>query len=251
MIRWFWIFAQNTAQEKEKLHGKAWIRLFFYVRGIMLTAAQLQERLMRKKAKIFRRIVLVFLVMCFLINFYLIHTTAGRIRKADEMQSEHFDCVLVLGASIINNSVPSIMLRDRLNVAIRAYEMGLTDTIIMSGDHRSDDYNEPEVMKQYAISMGVPEEAIILDHEGTSTFNSILYLQRNYSDRRVLIVTQKYHLYRALFIAEAKGVDAYGLDAALQKYSSAAYNTVREFFARIKDFGSVMFNLTKSDIQGI
>ena len=217
----------------------------------MLTAAQLQESVMRKRAKVFRRIFLFVLVMCFLINFYMIHATAGRIRKAGELQNEHFDCALVLGASIIDNKVPSIMLRDRLNVAIQANENGLTDTIIMSGDHRSDDYNEPEVMKQYAISRGVPEEAIILDHEGTSTFNSIRYLQRNYGDRRVLIVTQKYHLYRALFIAEARGVDAYGLDAAVQRYSSAVYNTVREFFARIKDFGSVMFNLTKSDIRGI
>ena len=194
-------------------------------------------------------IMIVLLAVSVAINMHVILTTRSRVKNvAAYGEKGSFDCIFVLGASIINNSVPSVMLRDRLDVAIEAYKAGLAPVIIMSGDHRSDDYNEPEAMKQYAMERGVPEDAILLDHGGVSTYNSIRYLEKNFKMSRVLLVTQRYHLYRALYIAKAMDLDAGGADAALQPYSTAVFNFFREYLARIKDFGAVLLHVESSDL---
>ncbi len=170
--------------------------------------------------------------------------TDEQIRTQDELtgaQSD-FDCILVLGCGLTPDGEPSPMLMDRLETAIELYRMGVSDTLLLSGDHRTDDYNEVGAMRHVAIEKGVPEHAIILDRAGLSTYDSVARMLSEYGARRVVIVTQEYHLYRALYIAEKLGIEAYGVSATRQAYSKQAFRDMREALARCKD---VFYSLTK------
>ncbi len=147
-----------------------------------------------------------------------------------------FDAIVILGAGVRPGGVPSDMLRDRLEVGNELYFAGFSDKMLMSGDHMGHDYDEVSVMKRYATEAGVPSGAVYLDHAGLSTYDSIWRLAKIFEAKKVLIVTQSYHLPRALYLAGAFGIEAYGLSADLRPYRSQPYYTVRETVARVKDF---------------
>ncbi len=148
---------------------------------------------------------------------------------------QDIDCVLVLGCQVKSDGSPSHMLEDRLKAAVGCNR---GDTLfLMSGDHGQEDYNEVAVMKQYAIDAGVPSENIFMDHAGFSTYESIYRAKHIFGARRILIVTQKYHLYRALHIANALDLEAWGIAADARTYSGQFYREIREVLARVKDFG--------------
>lgn len=152
-----------------------------------------------------------------------------------EEYKEAFDVIIVLGASVRPSGEPSDMLRDRLEVGNELYFAGYTGKILMSGDHMSEGYDEVGTMKRYAAEAGVPTEAIYLDHAGLSTYDSIWRLAKIYEAKKVLIVTQSYHLHRALYLAKTFGIDAYGVSADLRPYRGQLYRDVREILARGKD----------------
>ena len=119
----------------------------------------------------------------------------GDIYTADNIEaSEPYDCILVLGAGV-NEDEPSDMLRDRLDTAIELYNTGIAPKILMSGDHGCEDYDEVNVMKNYAIAKGVPSEDIFMDHAGFSTYESLYRAKAVFGAERVVVVSQKYHLY--------------------------------------------------------
>ena len=162
--------------------------------------------------------------------------TGSRILSVEELAAsgETYDCILVLGCRVYENGNPSPMLSDRVKTAVSLYEAGVSDTVLMSGDHRTDAYNEVGTMKGEAVRLGVPSERIFLDHDGYSTYDSIArYAGMNTG--RVVIVTQKYHLYRALYLAEKLGVEAVGVPADLQSYRGQTKRNLREILARFKD----------------
>ena len=97
-------------------------------------------------------------------------------------------------------------------------------------------------MKAYAIQNGVSEEDILTDGEGYSTYESVSRAKELYGIHKLVIVTQKYHLYRALYIANDMDMTALGADAALYTYAGQWYREIREMLARIKDFGLCLFN---------
>ena len=152
-----------------------------------------------------------------------------------------FDCILVLGAGVRPDGSPSAMLEDRLEIGIELYFADASDRLLMSGDHMSADYDEVGVMKCHAIEAGVPSNAIFLDHAGLSTYESLWRAKELYGAENVLIVTQKYHLYRALYVAQALGLNAYGISADLRPYSGQSIREVREIVARVKDFFFAQF----------
>ena len=152
----------------------------------------------------------------------------------------NFDCILVLGAGVYSDKTPTQMLNDRLVVACEAYELGLSDRIIMSGDHRSDDYNEPAVMKKFAIEQGIDSKVVFMDHAGVSTYDSVYRAINIFGAKKILIVTQEYHLYRAIFIARSLGAEAYGVSSNLRSYRKQPIYTAREWVARVKD---MMFSM--------
>lgn len=151
------------------------------------------------------------------------------------------DCILVLGAGVWDGGKPSPMLRDRLTVGIAAYEAGAADKLLMSGDHGRKEYDEVNVMKAYAVEEGVPSQDVFMDHAGFSTYESMYRAREVFQVKKVLIVTQGFHLPRAVYVARALGLDAYGVASDLWDYQAADYYELREVFARCKDVLMALF----------
>lgn len=162
-------------------------------------------------------------------------TTIKKLKKIDDI-----DCIIVLGAGIWENK-PSPMLRDRLLTGIELYENKISPKIIMSGDHGNKKYNEVGVMKEYALENNVLSEDIFMDHAGFSTYDSIYRAKYIFEAKKVVIVTQKYHLYRALYIANQLELEAYGISADKKDYRGQTKREIREILARDKDFIKTIF----------
>ena len=172
------------------------------------------------------------------VNGHVINSTDDYILSAeDAAKLEDVDCILVLGAGVHGTTL-SHMLEDRVKTGIELYELGAAPKILMSGDHGQDDYDEVNAMKDYAKEKGVPSEDIFMDHAGFSTYESMYRARDVFCAKKIIIVSQKYHLYRAIYIARYLGLDAYGVDGQLRDYAvdTNIYNTLREFVARNKDF---------------
>ena len=175
------------------------------------------------------------------INLYVrISTNKQIIKENDYTALSDVDCIIILGAGIWEDK-PSPMLEDRLLEGIKLYQNSVSDKIIMSGDHGRREYDEVNIMKNYAIEKGIPSENIFMDHAGFSTYESIYRAKDIFEAKKVVIVTQKYHLYRALYIANQLGLEAYGVGADPRQYIGATYRELREILARDKDFIKCIF----------
>lgn len=188
------------------------------------------------------------------INAYVCGSTAGHIESAQEADSQAsaapVDAVVVLGAGINWDGSPSAILQDRLDVAIGLYEDGVAPKLIMSGDNSDSSYNEVMAMANYAIDQGVPARDIFCDHAGVSTYDSMYRLANVFGVDSCVVVTQEYHLYRALYDAQAFGIDAAGVASDRGDYADKDAYEQREFLARIKDFVGVATKMepeTKSE----
>ena len=173
------------------------------------------------------------------INGYVKKSTVDQIitpEKAAELTD--IDCILVLGCYVHDSGRPSDMLADRLRRGIELYQSGAAPKLLMSGDHGQKDYNEVKAMKLEAMEEGIPSEDIFMDHAGFSTYESIFRARDVFAADKIIIVTQEYHLYRALHIANALGVEAYGVAADYNTYVGQAYRELREILARNKDFAT-------------
>ena len=176
------------------------------------------------------------------INAYVKSVASGRTISPEAATTlQGADCILVLGCLVKNSGEPSHMLEDRLKRAVELYHAGVAPKILMSGDHGSKDYNEVQAMKQYAIEQGVPSEDIFMDHAGFSTYESCYRANAIFSADNVVIVTQGYHLYRALYIADKMGMEAYGVNADYRTYYNQKMRDAREVLARVKDFFYILF----------
>lgn len=189
--------------------------------------------------------IIIFIILIAIIileiNLYIILSTKKQIiKKEDYTKLSDIDCIIILGAGIVEDK-PSHMLEDRLLEGIKLYQNNISDKIIMSGDHGRKEYDEVNVMKNYAIQRGVPSENIFMDHAGFSTYESIYRARDIFKARKVVIVTQKYHLYRALYIANQLGIEAYGVGADPRQYVGKTYREMREILARNKDFIKCIF----------
>ena len=171
------------------------------------------------------------------IQTYVKERAAGHILSiAEAEQMSDFDCILVLGCKVKENGVPSDMLADRLAMGVALQQAGVSEKLLMSGDHGQEEYNEVAVMKQYAMDKGVASSDIFMDHAGFSTYDSVYRAKEIFEAKKILIVTQEYHLYRALYVAEELGMEAYGVPADTRTYFGQTKRDVREVLARVKDF---------------
>lgn len=159
--------------------------------------------------------------------------------KAAEL--EGVDCILVLGCLVKENGVPSDMLHDRLARCVQLYTLGAAPKVLMSGDHGRQGYDEVDAMKSYAVEAGIPSEHVFMDHAGFSTYESIYRAKEIFQAKKIIIVTQEYHLYRALYIAEMFGMEAYGVSSDYHIYWGQSARDLREVLARVKDFGTSLF----------
>ena len=148
---------------------------------------------------------------------------------------------MVVGCQVRSDGTPSHMLEVRLKRSVALYEAGAAPKLLMSGDHGTQYYNEVDAMKRYAVKAGVPSTDIFMDHAGFSTYDSVSRAINVFQAEKIIIVTQKYHLYRALYIAKALGIEAYGVAADYRQYSGQFARDVREVLARVKDFGMAVF----------
>lgn len=196
---------------------------------------------MKKVIKYIVIVIAIILIIVLGINFYVKISTKNQIiNENDYTKLSDIDCIIVLGAGIWGDK-PSPMLEDRLLEGIKLYNNDISSKIIMSGDHGREEYDEVNIMKNYAIEKGVPSENIFMDHAGFSTYESIYRAKEIFEAKKVIIVTQKYHLYRALYIANQLGIEAYGVGADPRQYVGATYREVREILARDKDFVKCIF----------
>lgn len=181
------------------------------------------------------RLILIIIVFFLLINFYVILSTKKNIVSLDELNEKDFDCILILGAGIRNNG-PSPMLEDRLLTGIDLYEKNIAPKILVSGDHTKSDYDEVNVMKNYLKEHNIPSKNIFMDHAGISTYDSIYRAKKIFGAQKIVIVTQDYHLYRAIYIAKKLEIEVYGVKANRKVYVNQFKREIREILARIKDF---------------
>ena len=196
---------------------------------------------MKKVLKYGIIVIVVIAIIVLGINLYVRLSTKKQIIKENEYSNlPDVDCIIILGAGIWGDK-PSPMLEDRLQEGINLYQNGVSDKIIMSGDHGRKEYDEVNIMKNYAIEKGIPSENIFMDHAGFSTYESIYRAKDIFQAKKVVIVTQKYHLYRALYIANRLGLEAYGVGADPRQYVGAFNREVREILARDKDFIKCIF----------
>lgn len=154
----------------------------------------------------------------------------------DEAESEGApQCILILGCGLRADGTPSAMLRDRLDAGIALYRAGAAPKLLMSGDNGQIEYNEPVCMLNYALEEGVPAEDIFLDFAGFSTYESIYRARDVFCVSRMIVVTQKYHMFRALHICGSLGITAEGFSADQRRYGGSIYREAREVLARNKD----------------
>lgn len=144
-------------------------------------------------------------------------------------------CILVLGCAVWADNEPSPMLKDRLDTAIALYNAGVAPKLLLSGDNSVVEYSEPDCMLQYTLAQGVPPEDIFLDYAGFSTYESVYRAKAVFKADRLIVVTQKYHLFRALKACDALGIEAKGVASNQQKYAGRYYREAREVLARDKD----------------
>ena len=195
-----------------------------------------------KKVLIYGIIIIAILMIIVLgINLYVKASTNKQILgENDYTKLSDIDCIIILGAGVWGDK-PSPILEDRLLEGIKLYQNNVSDKIIMSGDQGRESYDEVNIMKNYAIEKGIPSENIFMDHAGFSTYESIYRARDIFKAKKIVIVTQKYHLYRALYAANCLGLEAYGVGADPRQYSGATFRELREILARDKDFIKCIF----------
>lgn len=179
---------------------------------------------------------MILIAMVFGINYYVVFKTKNNILTSDDVKKlENIDCILILGAGVIGDK-PTHMLEDRLLEGISLYKNNVASKIIMSGDHGQVEYDEVNLMKKFAIDKGVDSKDIFMDHAGFSTYESLYRAKEIFKAKKIVIVTQEYHLYRAIYIAKSLGLEAYGVPSNPRLYTGQFIRDLREILARDKDF---------------
>ena len=200
-----------------------------------------------KKIILLVAIILAALMLLSVVGILSINASVKNVGKKhivtpeDAAKLKNVDCILVLGCGVKDDGTPSAMLRDRLDRSLELYFSGAAPKLLMSGDHGQKDYDEVNTMKNYAIERGVPSEDIFMDHAGSSTYESIYRAKAIFQVKSLIIVTQEYHLYRALYLADAMDLTCFGVSSDYYIYGGQTYRELREILARNKDFFTALF----------
>lgn len=203
------------------------------------------------KTNFLKKLLIIFLVLAVIgictvlgINAHVKHVAKKYILDPDGIIAQSatdYDCAIVLGCKVKENGCPSDMLQDRLTRGIETYNSGAVPKLLMSGDHGQKGYDEVGTMKQVAIDSGIASEDVFMDHAGFSTYETMYRARDVFCVQKPVIVTQKYHLYRSIYVARKLGLDAYGVPADYHIYIGQSYREFREILARCKDFVQLIF----------
>ncbi|MFN7036768.1 MAG: vancomycin high temperature exclusion protein [Bellilinea sp.] len=199
--------------------------------------------------KIFMIFLRIFLFSCLTLILVLgipnlIAEWYARSRQFQVAQTPSAPVAIVFGAGLTRDGQPSPVLRDRVSTAAQLYFEGKVQKILMSGDNRFLDYNEPGAMQRYAISLGVPEEDIVLDYAGRRTYDTCYRARHIFGVRQAILVTQRFHLPRAIFTCNSLGVNSVGAMADQRVYSRYAHRfwRIREIPATAMAFVDVFIS---------
>ena len=201
------------------------------------------------KRKLLHRLLLSFAVLAAAgvlafagVNIYVTASAAQKIVSAEEAAALDADCILILGSSVYGDSLGA-MVENRVQTGLSLLEAGASDRLLLSGDHGKENYDEVNAMKQYCVDRGVDPDVVFLDHAGFSTYESMYRAKAIFGVQKLVIVTQRYHLSRAVYIANALGMDAYGVAATDPSTGilPRLRNLVRESAARVKDFAVCIY----------
>jgi SanA protein len=174
---------------------------------------------------------LLALLAIFLPRFVFLLYAAPRTFAMEDVRSEHV--AIVFGAGLYRDGSAGPVLRDRVETAVRLYKAGKADKLLMSGDNSFPEHNEPEAMRQYALDLGVPDDDIVLDYAGRRTYDTCYRAREIFQVGSAILVTQHFHMSRALFLCNTFGIDSVGVDADNRYFLKRArfYWNVRELFA--------------------
>lgn len=177
-----------------------------------------------------------------LVNGWVEWRGASMVRGRSELARA--DAVIVPGARVYADGRVSVMLADRLDAALALYRDGTVPRILVSGDHGTREYDEVNAMANYLEARGVPARHIFLDHAGFTTYDTLYRARAVFGVGRAIVVTQRFHLTRALFVASALGLPAEGLVADRTPYTarSLVRSNLREVGARVKAFAEVILH---------
>ncbi len=195
---------------------------------------------MAKYRKRFKPLFILLMILIaaspFMISAYMKSAAEKYLIEERNAADVNAECILVLGAGLKADGTPNYMLKDRLDKGIELYRSGAAPKLLLSGDNGQEEYDEVNAMKKYALDAGVPAEDIFMDHAGFSTYESIYRSRDIFLVHKTIIITQRYHQYRALYAARRLGIEAYGVSCDTREYAGQSYRNFREIFARTKDF---------------
>jgi len=196
---------------------------------------------LKKTVIIFLVIIAIVGVSALVIDYIVCRGGEKYILTPEEVTDS--DAIIVLGAYVYPNGRLSDMLKDRVDTALELFKDGKGKKLLLSGDHGQTTYDEVNGMKNYVKAKGIKGEDIFMDHAGFSTYETMYRARDVFKAKKVIIITQEYHLKRAVYIARKLGLDAYGVAADKQKYRGMATYKAREVLARCKAF--LYVNVTK------
>ena len=201
------------------------------------------------KRRLWKKLLIIFVILSVLgiatvltING-IVCSVGEKYMLAPEAATINADCIIVLGCQVKDSGEMSHMLHDRVQRGVELYKAGAAPKLLMSGDHGRENYNEVGAMKNYAIENGVPSSDVFMDHAGFSTYETVYRAKEIFGAQKVIIVTQEYHLYRAVYIARQLGMEAYGVAADYRTYAGQLGRDAREILARCKDVAMTMFRM--------
>lgn len=181
-------------------------------------------------------------IACFAGNAHVKNTTKEKILTQEQAASlTDVDCILVLGCGIKDDGTPTALLQERMDCGIALYQNKVAPKLLLTGDNGREGYNEVETMRKVATQQQVPAQDIFLDHAGFSTYESMYRAKEIFKAKKIVIVTQEYHLYRAIYIAQQLGLTAYGVACDTQTYKGQTFRDIREILARNKDAVKCIF----------
>jgi len=197
--------------------------------------------------KILKKILFYLLIIIiFILSLIFFDWKIQDLKKFNIENVESKDIAIVFGAGIKANNEPSDILADRVEVAVDLYNNGKVKKILMSGDNSTVYHNESLVMKEHAVSLGVEENDIILDFAGFNTYSTCVRAKEIFNISSAILVTQDYHLNRALYLCNNVGVDSIGVNSDLRKYILQFKFSFREIFAFIDSW--ININFLKRDV---
>jgi SanA protein len=190
--------------------------------------------------RLLRRIVVSFAVFSFLsigLNWYIYNAYAGKVYQQPSSISQLSKprIAIVFGAGLRPNGEPSTVLYDRVATAVELYKAGHVQKLLMSGDNRFKNYDEPSVMRETALKLGIPDKDIVLDFAGRRTYDSCYRAKEVFEVQRAILVTQEFHLPRALHLCSSMGIDSVGVAANRRNYGQG-----KELMWQIREFGAVI-----------